>query len=157
MNEPITKLVNGVEMALDETERAELARQWASSRLVTAAHVNAERDRRIAGGFVFEGRAYDFDTVSKQRIIDAAAQARSALAAGARAGDLGWLDPAAEFAWIATDNTRVPMDAPTCSAFGAAAIRHEQAHVLAARALKDREPIPHDYRDNDAYWPAPAR
>lgn len=157
MNEPAIKLVDGVEVPLSAAEQGEVAAEWKREHRVTGDQVNAERERRIAEGFSFQGLPYDFDPLSRQRIVEAAMAARFALASGAKAGDTSWLDPAAEFAWIAADNSRVPMDAPTCAAFGAAAIRHEQAHVLAARALKDRTPIPHDYRDNDAYWPTPAR
>lgn len=37
-------------------------------------------------------------------------------------------------------------------AFGQAAVAHKQAHIFAARALKDAVPIPVDYED-DGYWP----
>jgi len=37
-------------------------------------------------------------------------------------------------------------------AMGQAAMAHKQAHIWAARALKDMNPIPLDYTE-DQYWP----
>ena len=63
------------------------------------------------------------------------------------------IDPAlpAVFAWIAADNSAVPMDAQTVVRFGYAALAHKQAHIFAARTLKDTDPIPDP--SDDQYWP----
>lgn len=120
---------------------------------VTSDEVNQERDRRISTGLVFGGKAFDFDPASKARVTGASTLAKFAIAGGAQENDLRWLDPNTDFAWIASDNTLVTMDAQTCSAFGDAAALHEQAHIFAARTLKDTEGgIPLDYTD-DQYWP----
>ena len=133
------------------------------SRIITAAdkadrnaedriiELNAERDRRIKAGFVFQGVWYDFDAVSKARVTGAATLAGFAMGAGAQAGNYFWANPSEGFAWIATDNSVVPMDAPTCFAFGQAAAAHESAHVFAAFALKALG-VPEDFAD-DTYWP----
>ena len=117
--------------------------------------INAERDRRIALRFVFAGRPFDFDEVSKANIAGAATLAGFAIAQGAVPGDLSWNGGAEGFSWLAGDNSRVPMDAPTAFAFGRAAAEHVRAHVFAARALKDAATPPNDWAD-DRHWPGVA-
>lgn len=117
-----------------------------------AARVDIERDRRIVRCFTFAGVAFQLDERSQQRITAMGADARFAIAAGAQAGNLRWADPAADFAWIATDNALVPMDAPTMVAFSNAAKLWVARHTYAARALKDMDPIPAD-PTNNGYWP----
>lgn len=120
--------------------------------VVSRADVNFERDRRIHAGFVFNGKRFDFDPASKDRVTGAATLAKFAVLAGAQPGELRWVNPNADFSWIAQDNTLVSMDAQTCSAFGDAAAVHEQTHIFAARALKNMATIPTDYA-SDSYWP----
>ncbi|KQW30747.1 hypothetical protein ASE36_00130 [Rhizobium sp. Root274] len=114
--------------------------------------VNGERDQRIAAGFTFNGVHYDFDSRAKANISGAAQLAFMAIVAGAEAGDPIWNGGVDPFKWIAADNTLVTMDAQTVVEFGRAAAQREQAHIFAARALKDFDPIPLDYTD-DGYWP----
>lgn len=123
----------------------------------TAAMVDAERDRRIAAGFVFDGVTYQSRAADRENIAGAKSAASDAIALGAAVGDLAWqqlLDPTApsEFAWIAADNTLHAMDAQTVVQLGYAALRHKQALIFSARALKDMDPIPADFAD-DSYWP----
>lgn len=116
--------------------------------------VNAERDRRIARGFLFQGRLFDFDEASKQRVTGAATLAGFAMSQGALPGNLLWHGGVSPFAWIAADNGLVVMDAQTCFAFGQAAAAHETAHIFAARVLKTApEGVPADFRD-DRWWPS---
>lgn len=114
--------------------------------------INAERDRRIEASFTFRGKPFDFDPDSVANIAGAGALAGIAAAMGAIAGDLRWAGPDRDFSWLAADNAPVPMDAPTCFAFARAAMRHKQANIFAARAIKDMDPIPEDYTA-DKYWP----
>ncbi|KQT51979.1 hypothetical protein ASG43_20580 [Aureimonas sp. Leaf454] len=116
------------------------------------AAVNAERDRRIRSGFTFVGKPYDYDDASQKRITGAATLAGFAAAAGAQPNDLRWHGGTSDFVWIAQDNTLVPMDAPTCFAFGQAAAAWESANVFAAKAIKETSPIPANFAD-DALWP----
>lgn len=118
-----------------------------------AADVDAERDRRIADTFVFGGAAFQCDAASQQNIIAKGALAKFAVLAGAQAGDLRWNNAGMDFGWIATDNSVVPMDAPTMAAFADAADLWVTAHIMAARMLKDADPIPADYATNGSYWP----
>ncbi|MBO6814555.1 MAG: DUF4376 domain-containing protein [Rhizobiaceae bacterium] len=117
-----------------------------------SVQINAERDRRIATGFVFNGVLFDFDPHSKQRVTGAATLAGFAAAAGSISGDLRWANPNNDFEWISADNSLISMDAQTCFAFGKAAADHESRHIFAANALKSMSPPPEDFT-NDAYWP----
>lgn len=118
---------------------------------LSASNVNAERNRRLAT-FPFGGVAYDFGGASSVDVAGAGALALAAIMMGAQPGDLRWADPNVDFRWIAADNSQHTMDAPTTLAFAKAAASWRAAHIYAARALKDADPIPADYTD-DAYWP----
>lgn len=113
--------------------------------------VNSERDRRIAAGFLFGGKMFDFDNASKQRVTGAGTLAGFAIGAGAKPGNLRWHGGDSDFAWIAQDNSLVTMDAPTCFMFGKAAAEHESRAIFNARMIKQMDPIPSDFADN-SYW-----
>ena len=113
--------------------------------------VNRERDRRLAADFEFQGKMYQRDTVSLQRIAGKATLAGFAIAAGAQSGNLRWDNPERDFGWISSDNTITPMDAQTCFAFAQAAAAVETRLVFAAKQLRDMDPIPADYTD-DKWW-----
>lgn len=117
--------------------------------------VNIERDRRIAAGFSFNGHRFDFDPDSVANITGAGASAGVAVSLGAVVGNLRWANPDTDFVWLSAAKVSVPMDAPTCFAFSQAAMMHKQAHVFAARALKDAADLPDNWKD-DAFWPVVA-
>lgn len=119
----------------------------------SALDVDAERDRRIATTFRFQARAFQLDAGSQLNVTAMGSIARFAVLAGAAAGNLRWADPAVDFGWIATDNTVVPMDAPTMTAFSDAVRAWVSGHIFAARALKNAAPIPADFAA-DGHWPA---
>jgi len=119
--------------------------------VITSAHVNQERDRRLNGTFEFAGKDYDCDEQSLARLTGAATLAGFAMGAGAPAGYLRWHGGDEDFAWIAHDNSLVAMDAQTCFALGQAAARNQSSHIFAAKAIKEMDPIPADFTD-DAYW-----
>ncbi len=121
--------------------------------------VDAERDRRISAGFEFQGVRYqsrlpsaghpgDWDVFSGKAL-----EAFIAVSSGAQPGDLRWADPDEDFAWIAADNSRVPMDAQTVIELGKAASLHRSRHTFAGSDIKAMSPIPQDYTDNK-WWPA---
>ncbi|WP_113154797.1 DUF4376 domain-containing protein [Nitratireductor sp. OM-1] len=116
------------------------------------AGIDAERDRRINGGFIFEGVEYQSRPEDRENIAGAATAALGVIMAGAQPGDLRWHGGAEDFAWIAADNTMHTMDAQTVYAFGQAAMAHKQAHIFAARTLKDADPNPDDFA-GDQWWP----
>jgi len=118
----------------------------------TASDVGAERDRRLALDFEFQGKMYQRDERSLSRITGAATLAGFAMGAGAQSGDLRWANAAQDFGWIASDDTVTPMDAQTCFAFGQTAAGVESALVFTAAAIRAMDPIPYDYAD-DTYWP----
>ena len=122
----------------------------ARHRLVQA--INAERDRRVSAGFVFQGHRFDFDQDSAANITGAGASAGIAMALGAEQGNLRWADPEKDFSFLSQDNVWLPMDAHTCFAFSQAALRHKHAHIRAARSIKDTVPVPQDFT-NDVFWP----
>lgn len=142
-----------------ETERVEIyiepdrVRQVYSivPRPISSFDVDVERDRRQST-FSFNGHDFNFEETSRIDIAGAGSLAQGAIAAGAQAGNLRWVDPAADFYWISAQNERVYMDAQTCFAFAQVAAQWRAAHVYAARALKDMTPIPTDYK-SDTYWP----
>lgn len=119
----------------------------------TSDAIDAERDRRIANGFTFGGKLYQSRPEDRENIAGASVAALAAITNGAEPEDYRWHGGGSDFVWIAADNSLTPMDAQTMFAFGQAAMAHKQAHIFAARALKDADPIPADYAD-DSYWPA---
>lgn len=118
----------------------------------SAVDVDLERDRRIDAGIVFEGVKFQSRATDRENIAGAAQLGFMAVVAGKQAGDLRWSDPYQDFTWIASDNSLVPMDAPTAVALGKAAAERKQALIFAARQLKDMEQIPADFTD-DKWWP----
>lgn len=119
----------------------------------TKTDVDAERDRRIDTTFTFGGVVYQSRPQDRENIAGAAQLATIALTLGGKLpSDYRWHGGGEDFCWIAADNSLVTMDAPTVIAFGQAAAAHKHAHIFAARAIKDADPIPLDYAD-DGYWP----
>lgn len=118
----------------------------------TTQDVNAERDRRIVAGFTFQGVHYQSRPEDRENIAGASTSALGAMMNNAAPGDYRWHGEPSDFVWIASDNTEHPMDAQTMFSFGQAAMAHKQAHIFAARALKDADPIPSDFA-LDSYWP----
>ncbi|EYR81368.1 DUF4376 domain-containing protein [Shinella sp. DD12] len=116
------------------------------------ADVDAERDRRISAGFSFAGVIYQSRPGDRENIMGAGTAALGAMMQGALPGNLRWHGGDTDFAWIAADNSLNPMDAQTVYAFGLAAMAHKTAHIFAARAIKDANPVPADFADN-IYWP----
>ena len=116
------------------------------------ANIDAERDRRIDGGFEFQGVRYQSRPQDRENIAGAAVAALAAISAGAAIGDYRWHGGDSDFQWIAEDNTLHLMDAQTMFAFGQAAMAHKQSMIFAARALKDMAEVPADYADGQ-YWP----
>lgn len=119
---------------------------------VTITDVDGERDRRIDAGVEFQGMMFQSRATDRENIAGAAQLGFIAVVGGAAPGDLRWSNPNQDFAWIASDNSLVMMDAQTVVAFGKAAAERKQALIFAARKLKDMESIPADYTD-DKWWP----
>lgn len=119
---------------------------------VSAAEIDAERDRRIDAGVEFQGVMFQSRTTDRENIAGAAQLGFMAVMAGAQPEDLRWSEPDADFVWIASDNSLVPMDAPTVVEFGKVAAQRKQALIMAGRQLKDLPAAPTDFTD-DKWWP----
>lgn len=130
----------------------ELAAEEASKRNQTHNSINFYRDELISQGFWFNDVKYDSRPEDQKRISGAALLAFMAASQGAQANNYLWHGGTEPFSWIAQDNTIVQMDAQTVISFGQTAAEHERAHIFAARALKDMDPIPEDWTDPQ-YWP----
>lgn len=133
------------------------AQDKASARLdATLQSVDAERDRRIAAGFTFGGKLYQARDSDIRNINGASTAAAVAIMNGSLSGDFRWSDPSKDFAWIASDNSMVQMDAQTVIAFGQTAMTWVTAMTMAGRTIKDRliagEPLT---VTEDNLWPAP--
>ncbi|AVT76648.1 hypothetical protein RPPS3_25850 [Rhodopseudomonas palustris] len=101
-------------------------------------YTTIKRDELIDAGFTFGGVVYQSRPTDRENIIGAALMASMAVAGGAQPGNYRWADPDADFEWIALDNTKVKMDAPTVIAFGRAQAARKQALIFAARTIKDQ-------------------
>jgi hypothetical protein len=121
-------------------------------RITLASEVDVERDRRVAAGFMFNGSLFQSRIEDQKRINGAGTLALIAVVSGAQAGNLRWHGGSSDFVWIAANNSLMPMDAQTVLAFGQAAAAWESRHLFAARALKDTDPIPENFTD-DQFWP----
>ncbi|HWK45138.1 MAG TPA: DUF4376 domain-containing protein [Stellaceae bacterium] len=76
-----------------------------------------------ANGFTWNGTLFQIDAASQARIAAVATMATGAWPAG--------------FAWIATDNTRVPMTAVQFTRFADAVAAYASACALRFRVIKD--------------------
>lgn len=130
----------------------ELAAEESSKRNQLLDSITNHRDELIASGFWFNDVKYDSRPEDQKRISGAALLAFMAISQGAQANNYLWHGGSESFSWIAQDNSVVEMDAPTVISFGQTAAEHERAHIFAARALKDMDPIPGDWV-NSLYWP----
>jgi len=115
-------------------------------------NIKRERNSRLIKDFEFQGKMFQRDRESIARISGAGTLALGAMVGGAQPGDLFWHGRDTPFAWIASDDTLVTMDAQTCFAFGQAAAARETEVIFAAKTLREMDPIPSDYAD-DKYWP----
>lgn len=112
---------------------------------ITPVMVGAERDRRISAGFEFNGTMYQSRATDWEVYSGKALEAFIAITNGAQSGDLRWSDPDSDFAWIAADNSRVPMDAQAVIELAKAASAHRTKLTFAGSDIKALDPIPGDY------------
>ncbi len=85
--------------------------------------VNAERDRRLNGGFAFNGVVFDSDARSIQRIALLAM-----LSSHNRSYSTNWVDK---------HNRILELEASDILELGRRAFEHEEYHIFAARQAKD--------------------
>ena len=142
-----------IDWVIRDKTAEELAAEEASKRNQTLVSINTHRDELITDGFWFANTKFDSRPEDQKRISGAALLAFMAASQGAQANNYLWHGGTEPFSWISQDNTIVQMDAQTVISFGQTAAEHERAHIFAARALKDMDPIPEDWA-NTVYWPA---
>lgn len=120
---------------------------------VDPALIDEERDRRFGLGFDFNGHHFQTALSSdRDNILGATIFAGFAMILrGKQPGDLRWMNPDKDFVWIDADDQAVPMDAPTVIELAEAAFTFKNALIDAAHLLKQMDPIPRDFRD-DEYW-----
>ncbi len=103
--------------------------------------VNLIRDHKIAGGFDFDHGGETWRIQSRQsdreNVLGLAISANAAIDAGAEPGDLTWLNPLADFAFIAEDNSAFSLDAFGMRDLYRTGLAFKSLHTLHARAMKD--------------------
>lgn len=115
--------------------------------------VDEERDRRVDAGLIFENVMFKSDETARKRVSEFTPVATFAMQGDNPEGDLTWGGFHSEdFYWVEGDKPPVPMDACTFTRFATAMMRRTNDHTVAARKLKDTDPIPGDYAD-DRHWP----
>lgn len=134
--------------AVQEAPRPDTA--WAN-RALKIEEIRVERNRRLVADFAFQGKMYQRDNVSLQRITGAATLAGFAVAAGSPVGNLRWANAERDFGWISSDNSVTLMDAQTAFEFGQVAASVETSIIFAAKAIREMEPIPENITD-DVLW-----
>ena len=121
---------------------------------VTSGDVDMERNRRITAGIVFKGKRFQTRPEDRENIMGAYAKAAVAIMMGALPGDLLWHKPEdnkTPFAFIAEDNSFVPMDAYTMIAFGDAVAAQKSYLTFKGFSMKRMPTIPADFAD-DKHW-----
>ena len=68
----------------------------------------------------------------------ASTAAVAAVLNGSQPGDYRWADPSKDFAWIATDNSLLPLDAVGMIALGSAAMANRSRLIFVASGIKAR-------------------
>lgn len=112
--------------------------------------VNVERDRRLILPFAFGGKMYQRDAQSVLRINGAVSMALAAIQAGTPPNAALWVN-GGPFRWITADNSVAELTPAEVISLGMACAKVESDLVFAARELKDMNPIPLDFAD-DEYW-----
>lgn len=100
--------------------------------------VDAERDRRVALGFAYQGKSFQSRPDDFTNLNGASTAAVAAVLNGSQPGDYRWADPAKDFAWIATDNSLVPLDAVGMIGLGSAAMANRSRLIFVASGIKAR-------------------
>lgn len=115
--------------------------------------VDAERDRRIALGFNWNGKHYQSRQFDLDNIRSMGAAATAMIAQGQVDTGYRWFDADQDFVWIAADNSLTPMSASDMIDFALAAAVWVKNCIFAGMAIKATPGgIPADYAA-DARWP----
>lgn len=122
----------------------------------TASDVDAERDRRIASGFWWNGKLYQSRQFDLDNIRSMGAAATAMIAQGQLDTGYRWFDANEDFVWIAADNSLTQMSASDMIDFAMTAAKWVKSCIFAASIIKATAGgIPADY-ETDARWPVAA-
>lgn len=99
--------------------------------------IDAERDRRIDGGFTFNGTRLQSRPSDRENVMGAAQLALAHLSSGRDQESLRWASPDADFVWITADNGTISLTAPQTVAMFQAGVAFKSALTFYARAMKD--------------------
>jgi len=113
--------------------------------------IDAERDRRIAAGFVWRGNTFQSDKESYNNITGAGASATAAIVTGTNPNNVYWANKDRAFTWLSMENIFVEMAPADVLDFGQTSMNHKSKYIFAGRILKNLDPIPLDYQD-DKWW-----
>jgi hypothetical protein len=106
--------------------------------------INAERDQRETAGFLYQGKLFDSDQRSADRIQVAALAAQAAINAG----------ETFSVTWTVSDNTDVVLDAAGVLGMVAAFAEHGESIFETAKALKaDVDACKNGKAVKDVEWP----
>lgn len=142
---------SGTEWIVRDKTEEELAVEEAAKKEDLSRQINEYRDTLIADGFWFNENKFDSKSEDQKRISGAALLAFIAISNGAQANNLYWHGGTTPFEWIDQRNNIIQMDAQTVVELGKVAAEHERSHIFYARALKDMNPIPENFKD-PSYW-----
>lgn len=123
---------------------------------VIAALVDAERDRRIAAGFTYQGERFQSRPQDQDNIRDAYLRALATIGRGeGQMGDVMWYGASQPFGWIAEDNSVMALDAPGMVDLGNALGDRKKNLTFAGFAIKERLRLGEVIPDitADALWP----
>lgn len=147
---------DGKKVTLSSEEEAEIVTMQAAvaaANAPTSASVDAERDRRIALGFDWNGKHHQSRQFDLDNIRSMGAAATAMIAQGQVDTGYRWFDPAQDFVCIAADNSLTPMSASDMIDFALAGAVWVKNCIFAASAIKATAGgIPADYA-SDARWP----
>lgn len=102
-----------------------------------ATSIDKERDRRINGGFEWNGMTFQSRASDRENILGSAQLAMAAIGQGAQPGDYHWANPDGDFEWILADNSKINLDAWDVMGLFQTGVAFKAALTFYARALKD--------------------
>lgn len=105
---------------------------------VLLREANKQRDLALDAGLTFEGKIYQTRSKDRENIAGGGQAATLAITLeGVQPGNLRWHKGTDDFAWIAEDNSTVPMDAQTMVRFAQSAGSRQSRIIRSTRHVKD--------------------
>lgn len=98
--------------------------------------VDTIRQSKLYGGYRYQGVRYQSRPEDWTNITTTGLEAATAVANGAKPGDMRWNNPGFDFGWIAENNSVVFMDAPTMYGLYKRGAYYANRTIMRARILK---------------------